>query len=385
MKQKSLRIIHCFRSPIGGVFRHIRDLAAQQQQSGHQVGVICEACKDGPLETAQFAEMLPNLSLGLHRIPIRRQIGISDISAIMTTKKHLQWLQPDIVHGHGAKGGTYARLAVKLLKLRHRTGASPYTFYSPHGGSLHYDAGSLTGKAMFTIERWQERFTCGLIFVSDYEAQIYRHKVGSPRCPSVTIHNGISAAEFAPVALDPDAADFLFIGMMRDIKGPDLFIRALAQLHQQQRSNNVTLSTAAIIGDGPQKQTYIQLADALGLSRSIRFYPSMPVREALRHGKVFVLSSRAESLPYIMLEVLAAQRDVIATRIGGLAEILGDDFETFCMAEPQAIAEKMQLITRMQNSTVTISRAQQLVRTAFRQDIMAQNIDNFYLQCMEKL
>ena len=338
MKQKSLRIIHCFRSPIGGVFRHIRDLAAMQNATGHQVGVICEACEDGALEQAQFSSMLPDLALGLHRIPISRQIGIGDIGALLATRKILSTLQADIVHGHGAKGGAYGRIGTKIAKTHPRT----LTFYSPHGGSLHHDAASLAGKVMFTAERWQERITDGLIFVSAFEENTYRQKVGEPRCAYRVIHNGIAEDEFAPVKPAPDAADFLFVGMMRAIKGPDLFIRALAYLHKQQIADGQPLATGAMIGDGPQKQTYQALVAQLGLGQHIRFYDAMPVREALKYGRIFVMSSRAESLPYIVLEVLAAERIVIATQVGGLHEIFGHNSHSLCSVDVTALSDKMQ-------------------------------------------
>lgn len=378
MKQKSLRIIHCFRSPVGGVFRHIRDLAAMQNAAGHQVGVICELCEDGALEQAQFASMLPDLALGLHRFPISRQIGLSDIGAIIATRQLLTRLQPNIVHGHGAKGGTYARLGAGLMRKKLSGNARPRKFYSPHGGSLHFDETSFAGKTMFTAERWQERITDGLIFVSAYEENTYRTKVGDPHCAYTIIRNGISQEEFAPVELAADAADFLFTGMMRDLKGPDLFIRALAELNATAKAGNRPIITGAMVGDGPQKQQYQALATELGLEPAIRFYPAMPVREALTHGRIFVLPSRAESLPYIALEVLAAQRSIIATRVGGLAEIFGEDSNALCKADSAAIAGKMhEALTYPARFHETMPDPL-LLRSLFSRENMAATVEQFY-------
>lgn len=380
MKQKSLRIVHCFRSPIGGVFRHVRDLAAMQHAAGHQVGVICESCDDGALEQAQFKAMLPDLALGLHRIPITRKIGLGDISALLSTRKHLQILQPDIVHGHGAKGGTYARIAARLINTKRIL-----RFYSPHGGSLHHDAGTLAGKIMFTAERFQEKITDGLIFVSAYEERIYREKVGNPACPYQIIKNGISTSEFGPVTLAPDAADFVFIGMMRDLKGPDLFINAMAELHKRQRATSLPLASAAMIGSGSQKKNYQELTEQLGLSHLIRFYDAMPVREALRYGKIFVLSSRAESLPYIVLEVLAAQRSVIATDIGGLAEIFGNNSAALCAPEANAIADKMKQALETPSDYQKNMPDDIELQAVFSRGTMATAVEQFYRSRCNKI
>ncbi len=379
MKQKSLRIIHCFRSPIGGVFRHVRDLAAMQNAAGHQVGVICELCEDGALEQAQFASLLPDLALGLHRIPINRRIGLSDIGAIISTRKIIKKLQPDIVHGHGAKGGTYARLGTLFTRKQRNQITTPQRFYSPHGGSLHYDAESMAGKIMFTAERWQEPLTDGLIFVSAYEEKVYHAKVGDPRCAYKIIRNGISKDEFAPVPLNTDASDFLFTGMMRDLKGPDLFIRALAELNMAAKAGNRPPITGTMVGDGPQKQDYQDLAEQLGLKQHIRFYPAMPVREALTLGRIFVLPSRAESLPYIALEVLAAQRNMIASRVGGLSEIFGENSNALCKPETSALAAKMYKAYSDPVAYYASMPDPLLLRSLFSRENMAATTELFYL------
>ncbi|WP_439272645.1 glycosyltransferase family 4 protein [Pseudochrobactrum sp. HB0163] len=377
MQQQSLRIIHCFRAPVGGVFRHIRDLAAMQNAAGHQVGVICELCEDGALERQQFTSMLPDLALGLHRFPIARQIGLGDISALLATRRLLASLKPDIVHGHGAKGGTYARIGTRLAgKQKQRQYIK--SFYSPHGGSLHYDAGTLAGKVMFTAERFQENLTSGLIFISAYEQKTYLSKVGLPRCRTAIIRNGISEEEFAPVAPAPDAADFLFTGTMRDLKGPDLFIQALAKLHISQKAQGLTPATAAIVGDGAQKQACITLAAQLGLAENIRFYPAMPVREALAFGKIFVLPSRAESLPYIVLEVLAAQRNVIATNVGGLAEIFGHANKALCEPDAGSLALAMQAALSDPARFHRLMPNQTDLRKKFSREAMAHATEKFY-------
>lgn len=71
-------------------------------------------------------------------------------------------------------------------------------------------------------------FTDHLLFVSEYERRTYRKKVGEPPIPNSLVYNGLQDAEFEQVPPNADAVDFLYIGMMRDLKGPDLFIEALA-------------------------------------------------------------------------------------------------------------------------------------------------------------
>lgn len=78
-----------------------------------------------------------------------------------------------------------------------------------------------------------------------------------------------------------------------------------------------------MVGDGPQQQEYRDLTFEQGLGRRITMRPAMNAREAFALARNIVIPSRAESMPYIVLEALAAQKPVIASRVGGIPEILG--------------------------------------------------------------
>ena len=135
-------------------------------------------------------------------------------------------------------------------RLLRRGTDRPARLYSPHGGSLHYSAGSASGRLYFGAERLLERCSDALIFVSAYELRTYATKIGVPRAASYLIHNGVGADEFAPVAVDADAADFLFVGTMRDLKGPDIFIEAIAGLS----GKTGRPPSAVMVGDGPDQE-----------------------------------------------------------------------------------------------------------------------------------
>jgi len=211
-----LKIIHCFRSPVGGIFRHVRDLVNVHHDAGHELGIFCDSLTGGDHEEQLFAEIEPKLALGLTRIPMRRSITPGDLAALWRSYRHFNALRPDILHSHGAKGGAYARLIGTMMRV---SGSKVARLYCPHGGSIHYDANTLKGKLFFGLERAMERLTDRLIFVSKYEMEGYRDKVGVPLCPVSLVYNGLSEAEFETVNPTPNAADFLYIGMMRDLKG----------------------------------------------------------------------------------------------------------------------------------------------------------------------
>ncbi|MCO5065765.1 MAG: glycosyltransferase family 4 protein [Rhizobiaceae bacterium] len=328
-----LRIVHCFRAPVGGVFRHVRDLAEEQTASGHAVGFVCDSTTGGDYEAKLFAEVEPRLALGVTRIPMQRQIGLGDLGAALRTHRVLKALAPDVLHGHGAKGGLYARLFGTALRRSKPVGR----YYSPHGGSLHFDERSLKGKSFFAVERWLERMTDGLFFVCDYERAAYVRKVGPVRTASCIAYNGLRDEEFIPVEPVREASDLLFIGTLRQLKGPDLFIEAIASA---QRSLERKL-TAVIVGDGEWEATCKALVEARGLGGQIEFRPAMPARAAFALARTVVIPSRAESFPYIVLEALAAGRPVIATKVGGIPEIMGADCPALVDPDSDSLSQRL--------------------------------------------
>lgn len=367
-----LRIVHCFRSPVGGIFRHVRDLSEAQSAAGHDVGIICDSTTGGDFEAMLFAEMKGNLSLGVHRTPMQRHIGIGDAGAALRTFGLIKELRPDILHGHGAKGGVYARLFGSLLRVfRYRVAR----LYSPHGGSLHYDERTATGRFFFAIERVMDRFTDHILFVSDYERRTYRRKIGEPRAPFTLVYNGVKASEFQPVEKASAVADFLFIGMMRDLKGPDIFIDALAEAGGKLGRP----LTAVMVGEGTDRQKYIEQVRHLDLADAVRFLPPMPAREAFALAEIIVVPSRAEAMPYIVLEALAAGMPMIASSVGGIPEIFPADSPALILPDRAQLAGRMLAALRDTPAFRDAMPAIGDLKARFGADVMAGRIEHVYL------
>ncbi|MBW8909232.1 MAG: glycosyltransferase family 4 protein [Mesorhizobium sp.] len=373
----NLRIVHCFRSPVGGIFRHVRDLTEAQVAAGHSVGIVCDSTTGGGYEEWLFEAMKDSLALGIHRTPMQRHVGPGDLASAWRTYRIIKELRPDVLHGHGAKGGAYARLFGSLLRVSRSRVAR---LYSPHGGSLHYDETTVTGKLFFGLEYSMARFTDCLLFVSEYERRTYRRKVGEPPIPNRLVYNGLRAAEFEPVTTAADAADLLYIGMMRDLKGPDIFIDALALA-------GVAMGrplTAVMVGDGDDLPRYHARAERLGLKNSIRFLPPMPAREAFALAQLIVVPSRAEAMPYIVLEALAAGMPMIATAVGGIPEIFGESSPALIRPDPNQLADKIVMALKDLDAYRQAMPQADELKARFGADVMAAEIESAYFGALKK-
>jgi glycosyltransferase involved in cell wall biosynthesis len=310
--EQPLRILHIFRTPVGGLFRHVMDIARGQITRGHAVGIVCDSTTGGARAEAAMRDIAPRLALGLTRIPMSRNPGPSDIAALKAVRKLVRETRPDIVHGHGSKGGLFARLPAFF------DAGWPVRIYTPHGGSFHFATNTPRDLLYRTVERVLAKRTSLFLMESAYIAARAEQDIGPIRAPVRVIRNGITDAEFEPVVPNADAADILYLGEMRVLKGVDTLLLALAALNAENQR-----LTALLVGAGPDEAAIQAQASALGLSGQVTFAPPRPIREALAEARLMVMPSRGESLPYVVLEAAAAAMPLIATNVGGIPEIFG--------------------------------------------------------------
>lgn len=307
----TLRILHCLSTPAGGLFRHVHDLALGQVQLGAEVGIVCDSRSEG--DPVALGRLSDNCVLGLTRIPMPRHVGLSDWGVARKIARLGAKLGIDMLHGHGVKGGAYARLAGSRLK---RKGMKVKSIYTPHGGNLHRSPSQPLGRLYLMAERKMLPMTDGLLFESFFAANRYVELVGQPLCPARIVANGLHRHEFYEPLVADDAVDFVFIGELNYLKGVDILLEALA-VHQA-----VFPGRALIVGSGPDEARLKRLARKLGLHGRVSFPGAQSARSAFARARCVVVPSRLESFPYIVLEAAAAQMPLIATRVGGIPEIV---------------------------------------------------------------
>ena len=305
-----LRILHAVRAPVGGIFRHILDLANGQSDRGHHVGIIADSLTGGERAEAALAEIAPRLKLGVHRLAIRRNPGPADILVWAHFMRLIWRLKPDVLHGHGAKAGAFLR-----MKARSK---GTIRVYTPHGGSLHYPRNTFKGALYSRLERALMNSTDLFLFESAFARDTYQRTIGIPTGLVRCVFNGVTADEFDPVARAADATDIVYVGEFRHIKGVDLLIDAVARLHSDGKPVTLTLA-----GDGEELQNLKAQIQKLGLTEAARFIGHVKARYGFSKGKLLVVPSRGDSMPYVVIEAAAAGIPMAAANVGGIPEIFG--------------------------------------------------------------
>lgn len=317
-----------------------------------KVGVICDSSSGDALTEQRLAQLAPQLALGLERVAMARDVGPADALAWSSVRRIALAKGAQILHGHGAKGGAYARLAAAALR---RGGHPVLGFYTPHGGSLHYAPTSLAGRVFTGLERLLAPLSSGIIFESDFARRVYLERVGQVRAPTRVVANGLQPQEFEELPAGARPFALGFVGEMRRLKGVDVLLAAFARLRERQQCGHSAEHRDApdafarvrllIVGDGPDRAAFEAQATSLGVGDRVQFAGAMPAREAFAQMDVLVVPSRAESLPYVVLEAAAAGLPLIATAVGGVPEIIaGTSHGLVPPGDEVALADAMQRV-----------------------------------------
>jgi len=171
------------------------------------------------------------------------------------------------------------------------------------------------------------------------------------------VYNGLDRTLFFPQAhfsSKPGTPLILFVGNLAQVKGPDILINACAHLAQKSIPFHCRL-----IGDGPIKRTLQQQIHSQNQQTQIKILPPRPLNEMpdwYRAADLLVLPSRSEGLPNVLLEAQACNTKVIATKVGGIPEILHDN-SLVPPENPQALATAI-ANSLTKNSSVSSSKLQ---------------------------
>jgi glycosyltransferase involved in cell wall biosynthesis len=300
-----------FRKPSGGLYRHIQDLIDGIQGGEFKISLIFDGNTD--ISDEEMAELKQKCQGGVTSIAMKRNPSFSDLSVIRKIAKIFDENRCDIVHGHGAKGGLYARL-VPLLGNR-RT----ISVYTPHGGVLHYNGSSPLGFLCIVTEKILMRLTHGIIFESKYAETTFARKIAKPTCVTKVILNGLHPWEYEHPVNSTSIERFVYIGEIRKLKGLDSLLHGFRKLKDRGIAPELT-----IYGTGPDMGHYQNMLEVLGLENVRMEGFCNNWKAALKPNTCVIVPSLAESLPYTVLEAAAIGIPILATKVGGIPEILGD-------------------------------------------------------------
>lgn len=250
---------------------------------------------------------------------LQREISpVADLRALFTLVRLFRRLRPDVVHTHLAKAGALGRLAARLTGVH----AVVHTY---HGNVFTGYFGPRASRVVMALERLLASISTRVIAISETQRAdlVARRIARAPRL--VTIPIGIDLDPFMtaePGALRrelglPAGAPLVgCVTRLVPIKGVDVLLRAAARLDG---------THVVVVGDGPLEAELKGLAASLGVAPRVTFLGLRPDVAAIYADlDVVVLPSRNEGTPLAVIEALASARAVVASRVGGIPDVVGD-------------------------------------------------------------
>ncbi len=304
------------KATMGGAQRYVLDLACAARERGFDVALAYG-------EPGLLAERAA--ALGIRTIRARglqRDVGFfAELTAFIALVRLFQNERPDIVHLNSSKAGAVGALAARIARV-------PRIVFTAHGWAFH-ESRPAWQKLLFRIASGSiVLFSDTVLCVSNATRRAIAWIPFSHR-KLIVVHNGISCPPLLPretarAAIAPRAVGRYWIGMASELhptKRVEDAIRAMKIIAAARPD-----ALLVVLGEGQEREKLVRLIGDLGLRERVALVGFKPDAAMLMSAfDLFLHSSQSEAFAYALLEAGCASLPVVATRAGGIPEIIPDD------------------------------------------------------------
>ena len=319
----SPRVLHLIASlEIGGTERQlVQFIRRSSDPSRHHVATFYGF---GPL-----AADLPQPPIWLGRISRQPHRMVDNVRTVRTLRRTIREGRFDLVHAH---------LGLSEIVAAAATPSGVPVVVSRRGRNIGFESNPVLRLVEGLGHRRTARLLCNARIWAE---QARRHDHWPP--PTRVIPNGIDLDEFAASPLPEGSPMVVVVGNLHPYKGHDRFLRAFAIVREQLRD-----ARAVLVGDGVERSRLEDSASELGLEEVVAFAGQVPdPRRFVRDAHVVALTSDHEGFPNALLEAMAMGRPVVATRVGGIPELVRHGRDGLLVPrQPEAVAEALLRVLR---------------------------------------
>jgi glycosyltransferase involved in cell wall biosynthesis len=353
MNKKHIHIVHILPSlGFGGAERYVTDLINNSGADFRytivvffdKIDLYCEITSS----RVQIKKVLKKSKLG--------------ISFIFQLRKALVALKPDIIHTHLFAGDFWGRLAARSLGVPIIT--------TEH--NINDSEGFLKNKLRSWMRNYSDEYVACSQFVRSYAVKKYGIKK-----PYSVIYPGVAAQRFKniiPLEFHRPLR-LLLIGRLTQQKGQEFALRALAELKEFPWF-------LSIVGEGEDKKYLQGLVKELSISDSVIFLPPLKnVENVYEENDVVLVPSVWEGFGMVAAEALSSGRVAVASRVGGLPEIIEDGRTGFLFSklDRKSFINTLSSIFRNKKIASQVAvQGQKYVQVTFTASNMAKQYENLY-------
>ena len=315
-KNNKKKVLICItKANFGGAQRYVYELATNIPKESFEVVV---ACGEGETLKSKLQEK------GIRVISIessKRNISISrDIKLFFELLKIIRQEKPDVLHLNSSKISGVGGVAGRIEGV-------PKIVFTAHGWAFNENRSFLSKviiKILHSITVLLSHTTIAVaekIKTSISSLSFIRNRI-------VVICNGIKNYKLLSIkesseklGIESGKTIIMSIAELHPSKGLDIAIKSISLLPKEKQEKISYL----ILGSGEEKDSLEKLITDLGLENSVRLLGFVPdAKSFLRVADMFLLSSRTEAFPYVILEAGLAGVPTIATNVGGIYEVIKD-------------------------------------------------------------
>jgi len=317
----------------GGMNVYVRELVSALSQSGVECITFTRADREGlaPEVMVEPNHRVVHIEAGPHHLPKEALPDISD----QFCHGVMEWFRengtPDVVHGNYWLSGVVGH------HLKHELDV-PFV-------STFHTLARIKAEGGDPEPEWRDRAEAEIIQCSDAicvscieEEEQFRRLYGDPHGRIEIIAPGVEHAFFEPgdrsgarraIEMPLEIPMIVFVGRIQPLKGPDVAIRALAELHRRGHADAILVivgGSSGLDGDTETHRAH-DLVDELDLHDSVMFIAPQPhhvLSSYYRAADIVIVPSRSESFGLVALEAAACGTPVVASAVGGLLSLVDD-------------------------------------------------------------
>jgi glycosyltransferase involved in cell wall biosynthesis len=379
---KVLRVIA--RLNMGGPALHVAYLTDGLRKLGYDTTLVAGTLARGEDSMAFVAD---DRNVDVVRIDeLGREISpFRDLMATVKLARLIRKQRPQILHTHTAKAGTVGRVAALLAGSRR----PPIIVHTFHGHVLRGYFGPLRSLFFRLLERWLAGRTTALVAVSPQVRDDLVSLGVAPRERFVVIRLGIELEERVATEQDGRLESRRYLG----IPGERFTIGWIGRMTSVKRTDDILVAfkglrdrgveaTLCLVGDGPDRVELEQRAHELGVMRDTLFLGYQEeVAPFYAAFDALVLPSSNEGTPVSAIEALAAGRPVVATRVGGVPDVVRDGEDGFLVdaGATDELAKKLEQLARDPELRANMgNRGRERVLPRYAVDRLVHDVDELY-------
>jgi glycosyltransferase involved in cell wall biosynthesis len=305
---------------------------------------------------------------------------IKDLKALLALILLIVKEKPDIVHTHSSKGGILGRLAAKLCGV-------PHIIHTPHGHVFYGHFGRFASRIFLWVERRFSKFTDRLVALTGGEKNDYiEMSVCAPE-KLLTIHSGVDVQQFLnangngvekrrTLGLEPNEAVIGFVGWLLPIKGPGYLLKAMDYVWSDKPD-----AVLVMVGKGDLDVDLRTEALRKNVNGKVKFLGwRQDINELMPAFDMLVLPSLNEGMGRVLVEAMAAGKPVVASRVGGIPDLIQDGHNGYLVppADAKALSDAiLKLLKDPDRAKLMGQRGTQCCRQ-FSLEAMIAKLDDLY-------